>query len=74
MSTVTSNYAPMPQHLEHELRTIINAVKSNPKDGAELVFVITQGLGRAYRDGHQAGRSQADSVRYIGDILKEDSK
>jgi hypothetical protein len=71
---MASDYAPMPQHLEHELRTVINAVKSGPTNGSEIVFVVTQALGRAYRDGHQAGRSQAESVRYIGAILEEDSK
>lgn len=68
---MASDYAPMPQHLEHELRTITGIVKKNPHDGDELVFAITQALGRAYRDGHQAGRTQADTVRYIADDVKK---
>jgi hypothetical protein len=66
MSTM-ADYAPMPQHLEHELRSITGIVKNTPHDGDELVFALTQALGRAYRDGHQAGRQQAYSVRYIAD-------
>lgn len=66
-----ADYAPLPQHLEHELRTIINAVKKNPTDGPGLVYLISQSLGRAYCDGHQAGRMQADTARYIAAVLDE---
>ena len=68
---MASDYAPMPQHLEHELRTITGIVRENPHDGDELVFALIQALGRAYRDGHQAGRQQADTVRYIADDVKK---
>lgn len=59
------SYTPMPQHLEHQLRTIVTKATEARPDADDLVFVVREGLAQAYAAGHREGATQATTLHWV---------